>query len=191
MIMWLIYVRRKECMCIDLVSRIFPARSRRLSRVRKRRLRLRCGDWEVMHGANPTEKNFLSHAEAAAELSLSKQRIWQLAKEGKLTPGPYMGKKTVTRESVNAFRSKAEDDSDHRTVLEQLFDRISWTRKFDNYVPERSVLHTWHLKNGDEVMDAVKRLPRLKEETEKVCRALFLGADEHGQVLVITEEPWN
>ena len=78
-----------------------------------------------------------------------------------------------------------------RTRLEKLFDDCPWERKFHHKYPQGEIRHAWHLYVPSEVEEAEAKLPRLKEETRRKCRGLFLANDSLGQVLIVTEESWE
>ncbi len=73
------------------------------------------------------------------------------------------------------------------THLEEIFKNNNWERKFTHQVP-RNYKNIW---SESEASQAVKTLSRLKEETQKVCRSLWLFEDSTGQKLAYREEDWG
>jgi len=136
----------------------------------------------------------LTYQEAADTLSLSVRRVSQLAQEGRLVNGKSMGrKKTVTQKSVDNYAEEhgiiaPEGDGTEATLLEQVFDKCSWERKFSHQFPAGDYLWVWREADA---RSAIKILPRLQEETQQVCRAIFLCHDSRGQALIVTEEDWD
>lgn len=79
---------------------------------------------------------------------------------------------------------------DNHEKLEKAYDACAWKRKFDG-VPAGDIKHAWHARSDAGTAEAEKVLPTLQEETETVVRSLWLGSDSLGEVLIVTEEPWN
>lgn len=137
-------------------------------------------------------EKYLSYNEAAAFLCVSPQRIGQLISSRMLQGGPKIGRKrTVMLASIEAYRERNRiNRTTGNTVLEQVYNKCQWDRKFIGYYPQRNIKYAWHLINPDECHEAIRELPKMAETTKDVCRALFLCSGTAGQILIVTEESW-
>ena len=52
---------------------------------------------------NSIEEGYLTRKEAAEVLNVTPSRVHQLVKLSRLTPGPYVGKETITLESLLSY----------------------------------------------------------------------------------------
>ncbi len=73
------------------------------------------------------------------------------------------------------------------TTLETVFENNNWERKFSHSVPQ-NYKRVW---SATEAEQAARTLSRLQEETNKVCRSLWLFNDSTGQKLAYQEEIWG
>jgi hypothetical protein len=72
-------------------------------------------------------------------------------------------------------------------TLEQIFDSLKWERKFQHTLPDKNIAVVF--RNGSRWTEYYFKTH--KEETNKYCRAVFLGTDSLGQLLAVTEEKWE
>ena len=77
-------------------------------------------------------------------------------------------------------------DRKEMTTLEQIFDSLKWERKFQHTLPDENIVKVFRQGSGTE-----HYFKTHKEETNKYCRAVFLGTDSLGQLLAVTEEKWE
>jgi hypothetical protein len=79
--------------------------------------------------------------------------------------------------------------------IEEIWHAAKWERKLQGSGLPENIKYVWHSYSvpSDSPRAVLTRLARgvIKEETQKVCRCIFLGSDSLGRVLVVTEEPWE
>jgi hypothetical protein len=73
------------------------------------------------------------------------------------------------------------------TKLEKLMEQIQWERKF-TCTPSGFIVYAFR---EEDMPKAVKFFRRHKEETRRFFRTVYLLEDSLGQVLAITETPWD
>lgn len=108
--------------------------------------------------------------------------------EPSITAVRYRGRWLIVPDSQVPFVSHELSCAYEPLSLEEIFDSCDWERKFEYQVPDSDIAAVF--RRGQEA-DLEAYLAENPEETEDVCRAIFLGSDSAGQVVCITEEAWE
>lgn len=72
-------------------------------------------------------------------------------------------------------------------TLDELFDSISWDRKFSHHVPSEFT----ELFRSDDLDEAIEYFAQNAEEDSDQVRAAYLFSDSLGQALAVNESDWD